>query len=327
MIDPGSSLSGPLVLGIDFGGTKVALAVTELDGRRVIEQTVATDPGRGARWNLQRALSAAVALVAETGAPHELAAVGACTFGIPREDEVQLAVAIPGWEDLALAREISNALECELVVVATDVKAAAAAEAKWGALRGADPGIYLNLGTGLAVGIVTGGMVVRGANGAAGEIGYSLRSLADIGRQPSERVVLERAVSGMGLRDEASRSSGSAMSAADVFARAKDDAEFAQTLGRFLDELSFHLVNLCVAIDPARLAVGGGMVRSWDLIEPTLSRALATSVPFPPELVLGSFPYDAPLVGAIAMGVEAATGRDRNAAHADDVRATAGRGP
>jgi glucokinase len=299
-------MSERFVLGIDFGGTKVALAIAELDGRRLTDRTVATEPRRGARWNLDSALAAAAALVAEQR-PGELLAVGACTFGIPRDEKVELAVAIPGWEELALAQEISTALHCEVVAVATDVKAAAAAEAKWGALRGADPGIYLNLGTGLAVGIVVGGTVVSGANGAAGEIGYGLRSLADIRRSPGERVLLERVVSGMGLRDAATRSSGSEMSAADVFERAADNEECAETLARFLDELSLHLVNLCIAIDPARVAVGGGMVRSWNLIEPTLSRALSDSVPFPPGLVLGAFPYDAPLVGAIAMGIEAAS--------------------
>ena len=64
------------------------------------------------------------------------------------------------------------------VTMATDVKAAALAEARWGALAGVDPGVYLNLGTGLAAAIVAGGRVLAGANGAAGEIGYNLRRLS-----------------------------------------------------------------------------------------------------------------------------------------------------
>jgi glucokinase len=317
----------PLVLGIDFGGTKVALAVAGLDGERLIEQTVTTEPARGARWNIDRALAVARALVSEAGSTEQLAAVGACTFGIPLEEEVQLAVAIPGWGELALRREISDALGCDLVAVATDVKAAAAAEAKWGALAGADPAIYVNLGTGLAVAIVVGGKVVNGANGAAGEIGYNLRSLADIAREPSERVLLEQAVSGMGLRDAASRTSGSEMSAADVFSRAHESAEFAMTLESFLAELGFHLANLCVALNPQRVAVGGGMVRSWSLIEPALRGVLTSSVPYPPELVLGAFPYEAPLVGAISMAIEAALQGESDGERRADMRATADRGP
>ena len=81
--------------------------------------------------------------------------------------------------------------------MATDVKAAALAEARWGALAGADPGVYLNLGTGLAAAIVIGGVVLSGANGAAGEIGYNLRQLADVG--DAGYLTLEEAVSGRAL--------------------------------------------------------------------------------------------------------------------------------
>jgi glucokinase len=48
------------------------------------------------------------------------------------------------------------------------------------------------------------------------------------------------------------------------------------------------------------------MVRSWSRIAPTLRRALDAAVPFPPELVVAEFPFDAPLIGALALGVEAA---------------------
>ena len=86
--------------------------------------------------------------------------MGVSTFGIPSEDGVALAPAIDGWEDIAMGRELREAFAGTPVTMATDVKAAALAEARWGALAGVDPGVYLNLGTGLAAAIVTGG---RGA--------------------------------------------------------------------------------------------------------------------------------------------------------------------
>ena len=72
-------------------------------------------------------------------------------------------------------------------------------------------------------------------------------------------------------------------------------------------ELAFHVTNLAIVVDPARIAVGGGMVRSWDRIEPVLADALRRAVPYPPELVLAGFPHEAPLLGAIAMAVDAAS--------------------
>ena len=61
-----------------------------------------------------------------------------------------------------------------------------------------------------------------------------------------------------------------------------------------------------ILIDPRRIAVGGGMTRSFALLRPTLERALRAGVPYPPELALARFPEDAPLVGALALAVESA---------------------
>jgi glucokinase len=65
-------------------------------------------------------------------------------------------------------------------------------------------------------------------------------------------------------------------------------------------------VNLAIAIDPVRIVVGGGMVRSWDRFHGGLRAALDAAVPFPPELVPADFPFDAPLMGAVALGTAAA---------------------
>ena len=279
-----------VVLGIDFGGTKIAAAVADRSGGRLREVTVPTEPARGARWNLERGLGAARGLV--EGDP--LAAVCACTFGIPDTDRVFLAPAIDGWEQLALGRELEEAFPGVPVRLATDVKAAAEAELRHGALAGYDPAIYLNLGTGLAVAIVAGGKVVAGANGAAGEIGYSLR-----GRGGG---TLEDVVSGTGL----ARATGGELTAAEVFAGSITDVRLARLVSAFMDELELSLVNLAIALDPERIVVGGGMTRSWERIAGPLRRSLKAHVPFEPELVLGEFPTDAALVGALALAADVA---------------------
>jgi glucokinase len=205
-----------------------------------------------------------------------------------------------------LGSELRAAFPGSAIRLTTDVKAAARVEAESGALAGCDPAIYLNLGTGLAVAIITGGTVVAGRNGASGEIGYNLRELGDVGRSEAERVLLEDVVSGKALMAEALALLPHADGADDVFARAADDPRLARLLDAFIAELSFHLVNLTIAIDPARIAVGGGMVRSWDMLRDGLRRALDAAVPFPPELVRAAYPYDAPLMGALALGLAAA---------------------
>src|ERR1700734_3669941 len=164
----------PVVLGIDFGGTKIATAVCDLSGRRLATRVIDAHPHGGPRAAFDRGVRAARALLAETAFDRPLAGVGVSTFGIPSEDGGALAPAIDGWEDLVMGRDLRQAFAGTPVTMATDVKAAALAEARWGALVGADPGVYLNLGTGLAAAIVAGGRVLAGANGAAGGKGYNL---------------------------------------------------------------------------------------------------------------------------------------------------------
>jgi glucokinase len=289
------------VLGLDFGGTKIAAAVAELDGARLATRVTVTAPDRGATENFARGVACARRLLAEEAPRRDLAAVGAATFGLPAPDGVRLSPAIPGWDRLPLEAALREAFDPCPVRVGNDVKAATEAEARAGALRGCDPGLYLNLGTGLAVGIVAGGRVIAGAHGAAGEIAYNLRQLTDLDH-PATRVVLEDVVSGMALAAAGTREAGVDLSAADVFA----DEALAPMLDGFFRELSFHVVNLAIAIDPARIAVGGGMVRSWDRIEPQLRTALEAFVPYPPELVRAAFPYDASLAGAVTLAIEAA---------------------
>ena len=394
--------NSPVVLGFDFGGTKIATAVCDLKGNRLASATVCTgagsgapaasEPGaagpaaagpasdRGAQAIFGRGIQAARDLLAASAPGRELAAVGAATFGIPFEDRVELAPAIDGWESLALGRELRAAFEGAEVRMATDAKAAATAEVRWGALNGCDPGVYLNLGTGLAAAIVIGGQVVSGGNGAAGEIGYNLRAVSDVGRSLGRRMPLEDVVSGQGLARQASRrwpgrpgpgGSGRAgnvpaesalagpgpggsglagyglsgpghggpadhaagqLTAEDICAAAPGDPELDELVTSFVNELAFHLVNLAICINPVRISVGGGMVRSWARIRPQLEQALRAGVPYPPELVVAQFPYDAPLLGAVALAVDAAQGRgepDRAVQDAVPARASpvAGAGP
>lgn len=311
------------MLAIDFGGSKIAVAVCRAAGRDraaagaeaqgvLVQGVVDTLPELGAEANLVLGVELAERLL--SGAP--VSAVGAATFGIPEEDGVALSPAIEGWDKLPLRRRLADAFGAP-VVVDTDVKAAATAELRHGALAGADPAIYLNLGTGLAVAIATNGAVVRGANRAAGEIGYCL-----LRGGPSEAAsVLEDVVSGMGLARAAAaaaanggRTGADSALVAGLFAAASDgrDPSAERVLAAFLDELCFHMVNLTVALDPQRIAVGGGFVRSWDRIEGPLRSALERHVPFPPELVTGAYPFDAALRGAMDLGLELAlAGRPR----------------
>jgi glucokinase len=91
-----------------------------------------------------------------------------------------------------------------------------------------------------------------------------------------------------------------------VFRRADAEPAAAALLADFVAELSFHLVNLAIAIDPKRIVVGGGLAHAWEQLRPGLRGALDAAMPYPPELMLADFPFDAPLMGALAMSIAVA---------------------
>jgi len=70
-----------------------------------------------------------------------------------------------------------------------------------------------------------------------------------------------------------------------------------------LAELATHVANLAILIDPARIAVGGGLMSSGDVILRALAFRLGYAVPFPPEIVPARFLNDASLHGAIALAL------------------------
>jgi len=125
-------------------------------------------------------------------------------------------------------------------------------------------------------------------------------------------------VSGMGLARRAAALAGAGsgagpassaaepLTAAGVFAASEEDPALDGLVSEFVAELSYHVVNLAICLNPERIAVGGGMAGSWERLRPGLHDALRAGVPFPPELVPARFPSDAPLIGAVGLAVDAA---------------------
>jgi glucokinase len=295
------------VLGIDFGGTKIALATAALDGRLLESDRLDTEAANGAVQAVDRAVERARQLVSDTTRNGgRCVAVSAVSPGIVYEDHVVLAPNVPGWEELRLPGLLRERFGLARVAVGTDVKAAAVAELRWGSLRGADPAILLILGTGLAAAVVVGGKVLHGANGAAGEIGYSLRSAGELQGVADGRAPLEEFAGGRAIGERASRLLGTTVTAADVFEH--PDPRAGDLLEDALDAVAVEVANMAILIDPARIAVGGGLMSRSDVVLEAIERRLRAGVPFAPELVPAEFIQDGPLRGAIALALDEAGG-------------------
>jgi glucokinase len=300
-----ASPDGDFVLGIDFGGTKVALATADLDGEPLESVRLDTEATRGATQAVERALTRARDLVAtaQQARGGTCRAVGAVSPGIVYPDRVALAPNVPGWEQLRLAELIADGLGQEPSTVATDVKAAALAELRWGSLRDADPAILVVLGTGLAAAVVVGGQVLEGANGAAGEIAYSVRGDAGELGAAHGRAPLEEIAGGRAIGERASALLGGTLTAADAFAH--PDPRARRLIEEALAELAIHVANMAIVVDPARIAVGGGLMSHPDVVLAALGDRVRSAVPFPPQLVPARFIHDGSLRGAIALALDA----------------------
>jgi glucokinase len=290
------------VLAIDFGGTKIAIATAAVgspDGRPETTVRLRTLGESGAQQAVRRTFDAARTMLSGP------AAVGVSTFGVLRGDRVQLAPNVPGWDGMALPEMLRDEFGDAPVAIDNDVNAGAAAELRWGALRGVDVGLYVNLGTGLAVALVAGGRVLSGAHGAAGEIGY----LRDKDTDPyfaDGRAPLEETVSGDALRRRGSELLGRPVTAAELF-ELSGEPGVARLLDETVGTLARTVANLCITIDPERVVLGGGMMGAADHFLPRVATAVRRSVPFPPALAKARFVDDAPLVGAVALALESAS--------------------
>jgi glucokinase len=298
--------SDPFVLGIDFGGTKIAVATADVDGRLRHREEIPTLAERGADQALQRAIETGRDVIERTSADHggELSGVGVATMGVTQEDRVLMSPNVPGWDDLAIPPTLREAFSTDTVRVENDVKAAASAEVKWGALAGVDIGIYLNLGTGIATALIVDGHVVRGAHGAAGEIAYNLRHPHDEIGVRHGHAPLEEFVGGGAIAKRAKQLLGETCTPSDLFQRAESSAEARAFVEATLSEIAFHVTNLTIAVDPRRIVVGGGLLRSKEVVLPRLEMHLQRFVPFPPDVVEAHFSLDAGLMGAVAVALE-----------------------
>lgn len=156
-------------VGLDVGGTKTAAIAVDESGQ--IRGRVRLATGWGGDAVIQTIIAAVRSLGPEAGIG--LDAISSVGIGIPgqvdvRTGRVEHAVNL-GVASLELAAAVEPALGVR-VRVENDVKAAALGAYE---LHGGSGSVaYLNLGTGIAAGVVDGGVLSRGTRGTAGEVGH-----------------------------------------------------------------------------------------------------------------------------------------------------------
>ncbi|WP_340025009.1 ROK family protein [Paenibacillus sp. FSL K6-1096] len=267
--------------GIDVGGTKTLICLTDEAGAVLVQHKLETrlsrDPEEFFRW-----LFAELEQLCQRngGGLSSLQGVGIGFPGVMNEQTGTLTNAPAlNWPPDTDIRPIIASYYRGLVVLDNDVNMAALGEYYAGAAAGAEHFIMITVGTGVGSALFLNGRLYRGAGYAAGEIGYlivepgavSAKSAADY----SEFGPLEMEVSGTGIGVKAaaelhkhSRPSlirelaqGGPIRAEHVFTAAhRGDETATALLDRAYEQLAAAVKNIALTLDLELVVLGGGVV-------------------------------------------------------------------
>ncbi|MGJ7440624.1 ROK family glucokinase [Aquipuribacter sp. MA13-6] len=307
-----------LTVGVDIGGTKIAAGCVTADGV-VVDRTRRRTPG----------LSTAPSVVEDTilDAVDELAgrnrvhAVGIAAAGFVAADRRTVLFAPHlSWRREPLRDALYRRLRLP-VVVENDANASAWGEWRFGAGRGEDQLLVVNLGTGIGGAVVVGGLLQRGRFGLAGEFGHMQVVPGGHRCECGNRGCWEQYASGNALVREARSLAASGSPMAHALLQAADgdpsritgplvsevagsgDPAAAELFAEVGQWLGVGVANLVAAYDPGRVVIGGGVSEAGDLLLAPTRRAFRASLTgrgFRPEaeVVAASLGNDAGVVGA-----------------------------
>ena len=159
------------VLGVDIGGTKIAVGVVDHEGKILAQGRTPMIANGSAEAGLEGVIAAIDSML--SSAAQRIDSIGICAPGPldPKSGVVLNPPNVACWRNFPLAERISHKYSVP-VKVDNDANAAALAETMWGAARGFHYVFYATIGTGIGTGIVFDGAIYHGKTGSAGEGGH-----------------------------------------------------------------------------------------------------------------------------------------------------------
>ncbi len=289
---------------VDLGGTSVRAAVASPDGALGPQLREPTDARGGvfvatqvARLCRQAAERAAIPFDRVRAA-----AVGVPGVPVPADGSVRMAPNIAGLDGFDVRSSIAEALGVD-VVLENDVNMDALGESWVGACRGVRDLVYVKVGTGIGAGVLSGGELVRGAGGAAGQL-----SAVPVGADPEDAEslragALERAAAGKGIRAGYRALSGREAEADEIFERAlaADPAALA-ALDEAARALALGLGAVCSLLDPERIVLGGSIGARAEFLD-RVRRGMRRIHPAPAPVSAETRGFEAALLGCLRLGL------------------------
>ena len=312
-------MSGPLVAGIDVGGTKVlGVALDPDDPTTVVEEARVPTPDGTAP-----VLDAMADVVRTLGKDREIVALAIGIAGM-----VDRGGVLPGLYGVRVGEELDARLGLP-VRVDNDATCATWGEHVAGAARGVRDALMVTLGTGIGAGVIADGELVRGAHGFGGEAGHMVvdpngppcpcgregcwerfASGSGLGMLGREAAVAYRFSRGVALAGEADEVRGEHVTRA----AAEGDPDALAIMQRFGEWVALGIGNLLAILDSSLVVIGGGIVEAGDLLLDPVRAALPDQVMAPEErtdvrIVAAELGERAGAIGAALLGDREASER------------------
>jgi glucokinase len=294
------------VLGIDVGGTKIAAGIVDpATGAILRRETIATEPARGGAAVLADTLELARRLLESAG--RRVIRIG---VGVPQlvDNAGRIRSAYNfDWTDLPVRERLSTLVP---TTIKSDVRAAARAEARFGAGKGRRIFVYVTIGTGISYCLVVDGRPHAGANGFAIHCASSALHVPCEACGHINAPIVEEIASGPALSAAYARRTGRSVGgAAEVLTAASSGDAIAGDIVtaavRQLGPLVALVVNM---LDPEAVVLGGGLGLAEgpyreQLIASTRAHIWADSCRDVP-ILSAAFGVDAGLIGAALAACE-----------------------
>ncbi|MBC7220219.1 ROK family protein [Candidatus Bipolaricaulota bacterium] len=278
-------------IGVDIGGTQTRVAAVG-EGQILARRAF---PTRGIH-EVERAIRE---VLVEVGWPQPTTiGVGAPAPMDMRAGRILGCPNLPHWNGVEVTQDLGRAFGCP-VSLANDATCAAIGELAYG-YRARDF-VYLTWSTGIGGGIVSGGRVVWGASGQAGEIGHIVLEPDGPPCACGKRGCLEALAGGASLARRAAAELGTSLSARQLVERAAYDAAARRLIASACRALGQGIAILWEILEPERIILGGGLTGSWATLGPQVLSAARSMARGEPRLERTRLGDDVGLLGAAAL--------------------------
>ncbi len=246
------------VIGLDIGGTKIAVGLATEDSGRLQHRVTAPTPAAGGAECVLETADLLIAETLEVARARNISLSGIC-IAVPELVNtlggISSEAVIEGLGAISFGARYS---EFEVVTVESDVRAAAVAEARSGAGRALESFCYISVGTGISYCLVQHGVPWRGSRGSAILLGSSV--MAQWHEDGLVRQwVLEEIASGPALFDRYKALGGVGPSVRAILDSYGTDAIATIAVDEAASALGIGLATRVNLLDPECLVVGGGL--------------------------------------------------------------------